>query len=175
MNRIILITVCLLAIASITSGTLYWSKQQEEIVNKAKLTLKNVQAAELSQPKKADIPEQIKVEDKKSLSEIKDYYISLFDELEVQETSKADQLLVQAKADQVSGKLTKAEVTTKYQDLSQKLEENADQTFNLLYEAVHADLRRSGHSTSAAKEFKTTYHAKKKERIERIITKLNKM
>lgn len=175
MNRIILITVCLLAITSITSGSLYWSKQKEETVNKAKVTLKNVQAAERSQSTKADLPEQTKGEDKTSLSEIKDYYISLFNELEVQETSKADQLLVQAKADQVSGKFSKAEVTTKYQALSQKLEQNADQTFDLLYESVHADLSKNGHSKSEAKEFKTSYHAKKKERIDRIMTKLNKM
>ena len=189
MNRIILITVFLLAIASITSGNLYWNIQQEQAVNKAKLTIKNVQAAANSQPKETDNPiEKDKVEDEilipdeeavtasnnpdiKSLIENKNYYLSLFDELEVQETSKADQLLVQAKADQVSGKYTKAELITKYQDLSKKLEQNADQTFNVLYEALHAD----GHSTSEAKEFKTTYQARKKERIERIITKLNHM
>lgn len=189
MNRIILITVFLLAIASITSGNLYWNNQQEKAVNKAKLTIKNVQAAANSQPKKTDNPiEKDKVEgeilipdeeavtasnnpDIKSLTENKNYYLSLFDELEVQETSKADQLLVQAKADQVSGKYTKAELITKYQDLSKKLEQNADQTFNVLYEALHADW----HSTIEAKEFKTTYQARKKERIERIITKLNHM
>lgn len=206
MNRIILITVFLLAIASITSGNLYWSKQQEATINKAKLTMKNVQAAEVSQPKEDKVPskkdsvedekanssnEKTKkndVEDsdkeeaktsndpnKKSLPEIKEYYLSLFDELEVQETSKADQLLVQAKADQVSGKYSKSELADKYQDLSKQLEQNADQTFNVLYEALHSDLSKNGHSTSEAKEFKTAYTTKKQERIERIMKKLNKM
>lgn len=206
MNRIILITVFLLAIASITSGNLYWSKQQEETVSKAKLKLKNVQAAEVPKPKedkvpsKKDIVEDEKADsskgktkdgktvdsdkeearasndlNKKSLTEIKEYYLSLLDELEVQETSKADQLLVQAKADQVSGKYSKNELADKYQDLSKQLEQNADQTFNVLYEALHSDLSKNGHSTSAAKEFKTMYNTKKQERIERIINKLNKM
>lgn len=206
MNRIILITVFLLAIASITSGNLYWSKQQEATINKAKLTLKNVQAAEASQPKEENVPSKKDiVEDKKanssnektkddeivdsgkeeaktsndlnkkSLPEIKEYYLSLFDELEVQETSKADQLLVQAKADQVSGTYSKTELADKYQDLSKQLEQNSDQTFNVLYEALHADLSKNGHSTSAAKEFKTAYNTKKQERIERILKKLNKM
>lgn len=180
MNRIILVTVFLLAIASITSGSLYWNKQQEEIINKAKLTLNNVEASEKT--KESGAVESKKTEstnsnmpDKKPLNEIKDHYVSLFNELEVQETSKADQLLVQAKADQVSGKFTKAELTTKYKDLSQKLEQNADQTFNVLYESLNSDLTKNGHSTSEAKEFKTIYNTKKQERIERIIEKLNQM
>lgn len=79
LNPIILFTVFLLAIASITTGNIYWSKQQAAAVNKAKQMLKQLQAAELSQPKEADIPEQTKIEDKKSLTETKDYYLSLFD------------------------------------------------------------------------------------------------
>ena len=201
MNRVILITVFLLAIASVTSGNLYWSKQQQETITKAKQALKNVKAEEISKLKEGKGPAENSDSDdkpnaskkktneassetedqlsndpnKKSLAEIKDYYLSLFDELEVQETSKADQLLVQAKADQVSGNYSKFELADKYQDLSKQLEQNADQTFNILYEALHSDLSKNGYSTRAAKEFKTTYTTKKQERIERIVKKLNTM
>lgn len=201
MNRVILITVFLLAIASVTSGNLYWSKQQQETINKAKQTLKSVKAEEISKLNEGKGPAENSDSDdkpnaskkktnvassetedqlsndpnKKSLTEIKEYYLSLFDELEVQETSKADQLLVQAKADQVSGNYSKSELTAKYQDLSKQLEQDADQTFNVLYEALHSDLSKNGYSTSAAKKFKTAYSTKKQERIERIIKKLDNM
>ncbi len=50
-----------------------------------------------------------------SLTEIKAAYRDAFSDLEVQQTSQMDQLLLQAKADYVSGKLSKTNLAVRYQ------------------------------------------------------------
>ncbi len=107
-----------------------------------------------------------------SLEEIKEAYRTVFSDLEVQETSRADQLMVRAKADYVSGKMTKSDLVVKYQDAATALEQNADKTFNTIYNQLLADLEKYGHNPSEAVEFKNEYEAKKQERLTRIISEL---
>lgn len=108
----------------------------------------------------------------KTLPEIKAAYRTVFSDLEVQETSKVDQLVVQAKADYVSGKLSKTDLLVKYQDAAVTLERNADQMFNALYGQLQIDLEKNGHDPNAATEFKSEYQTKKQQRLSRIVNQL---
>lgn len=108
----------------------------------------------------------------KTSQEIKAAYRTIFYDLEVQETSKVDQLLVQAKADYVSGKLSKADLLVKYQDAAVTLERNADQLFNTLYSQLQTDLEKNGHGLNQAAEFKNEYQTKKQQRLSRVINQL---
>ncbi|KAA9014192.1 hypothetical protein [Niallia endozanthoxylica] len=107
-----------------------------------------------------------------SLEQIKAAYRTIFSDLEVQETSRADQLMVQAKADYVSGKMTKSDLVVKYQDAATALEQNADKIFNTIYNQLLDDLEKYGHNPSEAVEFKDEYEAKKQQRLARIFSEL---
>ncbi|WP_071393400.1 hypothetical protein [Bacillus tuaregi] len=107
-----------------------------------------------------------------SLEEIKGNYRKIFSDLEVQETSRVDQLVVKAKADYVSGKLSKADLAVKYQDAAMTLEQNADKMFNTIYNQLLVDLEKYGHDTNEAAEFKTEYQTKKAQRLAHIISEL---
>jgi len=107
-----------------------------------------------------------------SLNDIKSAYRTIFSDLEIQEMSRVDQLMVQAKADYVSGKLTKSDLTVKYQDAAVALERNADQTFNTVYNQLQIDLEKYGHSPSEAVEFRSEYQTKKQERLTHVINEL---
>ena len=96
-----------------------------------------------------------------TLPEIKTAYRDAFTDLEVQQTSHMDQLLVQAKADYVSGKLSKADLAVRYQAAATTLERNTDQLFNALYQQMQTDLEKNGHSANEAIEFRNEYQAKK--------------
>ncbi|MFE8701721.1 hypothetical protein ACFYKX_14040 [Cytobacillus sp. FJAT-54145] len=112
-------------------------------------------------------------EDKpKSVDEIKAKYNALFTELEVQETSKVDQLVVEAKAEFVSNKLPKGDLIAKYQEVANLMEQNADRTFNIIYQQLEYDLEINGHSLNEAQEFRQTYNAKKQERLSRVVNQL---
>ena len=107
-----------------------------------------------------------------TLTEIKSAYRDAFTDLEVQQTSGMDQLLVQAKADYVSGKLSKADLAVRYQNEATTLERNTDQLFNALYQQMQADLEKNGHSANEAIEFRDQYQAKKQERLTRVISQI---
>lgn len=109
---------------------------------------------------------------KKSVEEIKGYYYPLFQELEAQETSKVDQLMVQAKADFISHKGTKSEIISKYQGVASMMEQNADRAFNAIYQQLQYDLEYNGHSLNEAQEFQQTYNAKKQERLSRVLSQM---
>ncbi|OMF61534.1 hypothetical protein BK139_06755 [Paenibacillus sp. FSL R5-0490] len=111
----------------------------------------------------------------KSLAEIKTYYNSLFSELEAQETSKIDQLVVEAKAEIISKKTPMSELIGKYQSYAGLMERNADSTFNTLYQQLQFDLESNGYSLNEAQEFQQTYNAKKQERKSRVISQLKNM
>ncbi|RFU69532.1 hypothetical protein D0469_09200 [Peribacillus saganii] len=111
-------------------------------------------------------------EQKKTAEEIKSSYRLLLSELEAQETSKVDQLVVQAKADYVGKKLSKTEIAAKYQAHAQTLEINADRSFNVLFQQFQYDLETNGHSLNEAQEFKREYQVKKEERMSRIISQV---
>lgn len=111
--------------------------------------------------------------EKPTLKEIKDEYYSIFTELEALETSKVDQLVVQAKADYVGKKSTVSELITKYQEASVILEKNADQSFNNIYKQLQYDLEYYGYDTNEAQEFKQAYEAKKQERLSRVLSQIN--
>ena len=107
-----------------------------------------------------------------TLPEIKTAYRDAFSDLEVQQTSRMDQLLVQAKADYVSGKLSKADLAVRYQDTATTLERNTDQLFNALYQQMQTDLEKNGHSANEAIEFRNEYQAKKQERLTHVISQI---
>lgn len=109
---------------------------------------------------------------KKSVAAIKKEYNALFNELETQETSKVDQLMVQAKADYVSKKGTKTEVMAKYQAVSQQLEAQADQSFNAIYQQLQYDLEKNGYSLNEAQQFQQTYNSKKASRAKRVASEI---
>ncbi|PLS17816.1 hypothetical protein CVD28_08945 [Bacillus sp. M6-12] len=109
---------------------------------------------------------------KKTLEEVKGSYRSLFGELEAQETSKIDQLVVQAKADYVSKKLSKTEVAAKYQGTAIEMQSSADRSFNILFQQLQSDLEKNGYSLNEAQVFKREYQAKKDERTSRIISQV---
>ncbi len=109
---------------------------------------------------------------KKTVAEIKNKYNKVFQELEAQETSKIDQLVVQAKADYVSKKSTKTEIVAKYQAVSQQLEAKADQSFNIIYQQLQYDLEKNGHNLNEAQEFQQTYNAKKESRVNRVASEI---
>ncbi|PLT35742.1 hypothetical protein [Bacillus sp. V5-8f] len=106
---------------------------------------------------------------KKTKEEITSTYRTVFGELEAQETSKIDQLVVQAKADYVSKKYTNAELAVKYQEAAKALESNADKSFNILYQQMQFDLETNGFSINDGQGFKTDYQAKKEERRNRVV------
>lgn len=114
-----------------------------------------------------------KEDDTVSLDEIKDYYQNLFSELEAQETSKVDQLIVEAKADFISKSMSKSDLIVKYQETATVMEKNADHLFNIIYKNLQYDLERNGHNLNEAQEFKQTYDAKKEERLVRVIKQVS--
>jgi hypothetical protein len=111
--------------------------------------------------------------EKKSLEQIKSDYEALFRELEAQETSKADQLVVEAKGEYVSGKLSKAELAAKYKEIASIMEKNADRQFYALYQQLQIDLDKNGYNINEAQSFKNTYEAKKQERISRVTSQVS--
>ena len=108
----------------------------------------------------------------KSLSEIKSAYRTIFADLEVQETSKLDQLLVQAKADFVSGKYTKPDLINKYRASAAQLEGHADRLFNSLYKQLQTDLSQNGYDPNEASELRSEYNSKKQARLSYAINQL---
>ncbi len=108
-----------------------------------------------------------------SLAEIKAAYQEVFTELEVQEGSKVDQVVVQAKADFVSKKYSNDELIAKYQEFAELLETNADKTFNTYYKQMQLNLQKYGHDVNEAIPFKNEYNAKKQERMTRVISELS--
>ena len=107
-----------------------------------------------------------------TLTEIKTAYRDAFTDLEVQQTSRIDQLLVQAKADYVSGKLSKPDLAVRYQIQATTLESTTDQLFNALYQQMQNDLEKNGHSANEAIEFRDQYQAKKQERFTHVISQI---
>ena len=83
-----------------------------------------------------------------------------------------DQLVVQAKADFVSNKGTQSELVSKYSEMGAVLEQNADITFNSIYQQLQYDLEHNGYSLNEAQEFRQTYNEKKEERLTRIISQI---
>ena len=158
MKRIIVPIVGLITIGTLIGGNLYWKNNVNETVQAAKQALTE---------EESNASNQISSE-KKSVKQIKKEYSALFEELEAQETSKIDQLMVAAKADYVSKKDSKTEIITKYQETAQELEKRADQSFNALYQQLQYDLEKNGHNVKEAEQFQRTYKEKKKERYTRI-------
>ena len=108
-----------------------------------------------------------------SLEEIKTAYREVFTELEIQENSKLDQVVVQAKADFVSKKYSKDELIAKYQEFAELLETNADKTFNAYYKQLQLNLEKYGHDVNEAIPFKNEYNTKKQERMTHVINELS--
>ncbi|MBB6446093.1 hypothetical protein [Bacillus benzoevorans] len=108
-----------------------------------------------------------------SLEEIKAAYQEVFTQLEVQESSKVDQIVVQAKADFVSKKYSKDELIAKYQEFAELLETNADKTFDAYYKQFQLDLEKYGYDVNDAVPFKNEYTAKKQERMTQVISELS--
>lgn len=108
----------------------------------------------------------------KSLSEIKSAYQRMFSDLEIQQTSTLDQLIVQAKADFVSGKYSKSELVNKYGATATQIEKQADQSFNALYSQLQLDLSQYGHDQNEATEFRSEYNRKKQARLSHTISQL---
>lgn len=108
-----------------------------------------------------------------SLEDIKAAYRKTFSELEILEGSKIDQIVVQAKADYVSGKYTKEDLLGKYQEIALSLEEQADQSFHAIYQQLGADLKKNGHDQHEAVSFKNEYEQKKEERQSQVISELS--
>lgn len=109
---------------------------------------------------------------KHTVEEIKAAYYPLFQELEAQETSKIDQLVVQAKADFLSSNAPASEILQKYEQIASGMEQNADRAFNALYQELQYDLEKNGHSKAEAEEFRQTYNAKKQARLQRIVDQM---
>lgn len=118
--------------------------------------------------------DQQKGDQPQSFSAIKEKYTPLFNELKVQETSKVDQVLVEAKAEYISKKSSKSEIVAKYEGVSQQLETNADRSFNIIYQQLQLDLEKNGHSLNKAQEFQRTYNSEKQERSNRILSAIEK-
>ncbi|AZV45315.1 hypothetical protein BAOM_4737 [Peribacillus asahii] len=162
MKRIIVPIVGLITIGTLIGGNFYWKHNVNETVQAAKQALTETES---------NASNQISSE-KKSVKQIKKEYSALFEELEAQETSKIDQLMVAAKADYVSKKDSKTEITGKYQETAQELEKKADQSFNALYQQLQYDLEKNGHNVKEAEQFQRTYKEKKKERYKRILSQV---
>ena len=162
MKRIPLVIVCILTIGTLIGGSIYWN-------HKLDATARQSFNKDLS-PSSTNAKE----DKKKTLSEIKKEYTTLFNELEVQETSKLDQLLVEAKAEYISKKMTKAEMLTKYQAALKQLEANADKSFTIIYQELQYDLERNGYDPKEAQPFQETYNSKKEDRAKRIANEIKK-
>ena len=108
-----------------------------------------------------------------ALADIKAAYRGVFSELEVLQGSKVDQVVVQAKADYVSGKYAKEDLLVKYQEVALSLESQADQAFHAIYQQLEADLEKNGHDVSEAVSFKNEYNQKKNERLSHVISELS--
>ena len=103
---------------------------------------------------------------------MKSAYQKMFSDLEIQEKSTLDQLVVQAKADYVSGKYSKSELVSKYGSTATQIEKQADQSFNALYSQLQSDLSKYGHDTNEATEFKSEYNREKQARLSHTISQL---
>ncbi|MBB6446091.1 hypothetical protein [Bacillus benzoevorans] len=108
-----------------------------------------------------------------ALADIKSAYRAAFSDLEVWEGSKIDQIVVQAKADYVSGKYLKEDLLVKYQEIALSLEDQADQSFNAIYQQLEADLQKNGHDPNEAVSFRNEYQQKKAERQSHVISELS--
>ena len=108
----------------------------------------------------------------KTLAEIKSAYRTIFTDLENQESSKMDQLLVKAKADYVSGKYSQAQLTSKYSNAAAQLDRSADQMFNAIYAQLQADLTKYGHDPQEAVAFRSEYNSKKQARLSHAVNQL---
>lgn len=164
MKRIILVVVCIIAIGTLIGGNIYWNQK----IDATKQSL-NEDLSDSSTTSSTKSNEN----KKKTVAEIKKEYGAIFNELEAQQTSKVDQLVVQAKADFVSNKGTKTEVVAKYQTVSQQLEAQADQSFNAIYQQLQYDLEKNGHRLNEAQEFQQTYKSKKEDRANRISSEIS--
>lgn len=109
---------------------------------------------------------------KPTVTEIKNKYSTLFNELKAQETSKIDQLVIQAKSEYVSGNISLSKLITKYETTASAMEQNADNSFNMIYQQLEYDLEYYGYSLNEAQEFRRAYSAEKQERLSRIISQL---
>lgn len=109
-----------------------------------------------------------------TLAEIKSAYYETFSELEVLENSKIDQVVVQAKADYVSGKYSKEDLAVKYQETALALEAQSDRAFQAIYQQLEYDLEKYGHDTSEAVVYRNEYERKKSERLSHMINQFSK-
>jgi len=159
MKRVTIPIVGLITIGTLIGGNLYWKHNVNETAQAAKQALTNKESNASNQDSSK----------KKSVKEIKKEYKVVFNELEAQETSKIDQLMIAAKADHVSKKASKTEIMEKYQEAALELEKQADQSFNTIYQQLQYDLEKNGHNIEEAQEFQRTYTLKKRERSTRIL------
>lgn len=118
-------------------------------------------------------PESFKVKPIDSLADIKAAYQDGFSELAIWQGSTIDQIIVQAKADYVSGLYTKESLLAKYQELALTLEAQADEFFEAIYLDLENELERNGYPLSEAEVFRKEYERKKAERLQQVVDKLS--
>ncbi len=109
-----------------------------------------------------------------TLAEIKSAYYETFSELEVLENSKIDQVVVQAKADYVSGKYSKEDLVVKYQETALALEARGNTAFQVVYQQLEYDLEKNGHDVTEAVVYRNEYERKKSERLSHMISQFSK-
>ena len=173
MKRIILIVVCIVTIGTLIGGGIYWNQKIDATSQKAKQSLDQSPTNSTNKAQEDSTSSNANEDKKKTAAAIEKEYTALFNELEAQETSKLDQLLVEAKAEYISGKGTKQELTTKYQAVLKQLEANADKSFNIIYQELQYELERNGHNPKEAQQFQKTYNSEKESRAERLVNEIN--
>jgi len=110
-----------------------------------------------------------------SVEEIKASYQQKFEDLEAKTNEKIDALFNEAKNDyqefSEAGGGSLKDLYKKYADEGQKIEDETEAAFKVLYEEVSKELVSNGHNVAEAEEFKDIYLEQKELRKSEILEK----
>ncbi|WP_017726165.1 hypothetical protein [Halalkalibacterium ligniniphilum] len=99
----------------------------------------------------------------KSLSEIRQKYVGIFQQMEFQQSGKVNRLIAEAENEVLRYGLENVD-TSKYRSRAQALEASADAEFYRELDKLKQELRANGHSEGAALEFQQMYEQRKETR-----------
>jgi hypothetical protein len=113
---------------------------------------------------------------KLTVNEIKARFKPVFADLQNQANAKIDGLVNYAFSEYKTKKANGESISysyfySKYTSASGTLEANTDATFNMIYNALTNELKKSGYSPNEAKEFRDQYESTKKQRRQALMKK----
>lgn len=136
----------------------------------------NNQTTSEDQEDSSENPNISTVNSKPTVASIKDKYVPTLKALEVQATSKIDNLLSRAVSEYSTKKENGEDINpgyfyNKYAGAAERLESSTDSAFNSLIGIIEQDLEANGFDKSYAQSFRNEYEAAKKARRNAILSK----